>query len=152
MYHPGKTQPNIGMAGMQRTFYPKHCHYFGSGGGRDTFIILNNGGFNKVSKQNLGHTGVHMKQYSNSVTKRIAPAPCKDASTFYYQSDGSGRDSYVIKDNGGLRYEFDGKKSGDRIFKESLRNSNTNMPSSRNSNPADMTNYLNWTSNTGRHQ
>lgn len=109
MYHPGKTQPDQGLASLQRTFYPKHCHYFGSGGGRDAFIILNNGGFNKVDKPNLGNTGVHLKQYHSSVTKRNLPTPHKDATTFYYQSDGSGRDSYVLKDNGGLRFEYDGK-------------------------------------------
>jgi len=46
MYHPGKTQPDVHLATLQRTFYPKHCHYFGSGSGRDSFIIMNNGGFN----------------------------------------------------------------------------------------------------------
>lgn len=42
--------------------------------------------------------------------------------THYYQSDGSGRDSYVLKHNGGYRPEYNIKLSGDRIFKDSLRN------------------------------
>ena len=122
MYHPGKTQPDLGLASLQRTFYPKHCHYFGSGSGRDSFIILNNGGFNKLDKPNMGNTGIQMKQYNSSVTKRQVPTACKDATTFYYQSDGSGRDSYVLKDNGGLRFDYNNKKD-DRIFRDSLRQS-----------------------------
>lgn len=151
MYHPGKTQPDIGLATLQRTFYPKHCHYFGSGCGRDTFIILNNGGFNKVDKPNLGHNGVHLKQYNSTVTKRVVPTPQKEATTFYYQSDGSGRDSYVLKNNGGLRFEYDHKLNGDRVFKDSLRRTQVrNYSSSRNNDPSDITNYLHWSSNSGR--
>lgn len=124
MFHPGKTQPDPGMASMQRTFYPKHVSYFGSGCGRDTFVVVNNGGLNRADKPNMGHTGVHMKTYNTNVTRRILPTPRKEATTFYYQSDGTGRDSYVLKNNGGLRMEYDSKGgSGDRLFRESLRSS-----------------------------
>jgi len=58
MYHPGKTQTNHTLATLQRTFYPKHCHYFGDGTGRDQLIIRNNGGLNRVDKTGMGHTGV----------------------------------------------------------------------------------------------
>ena len=51
------------------------------------------------------------------------PTPRKEATTFYYQSDGSGRDSYVLKNNGGLRMEYDVRSSGE-IFRTSLRGSN----------------------------
>jgi hypothetical protein len=155
MYHPNKTQPDQGMASMQRTFYPKHCHYFGSGCGRDAFIILNNGGFNRVDKANLGNQGVHMKQYNSSVTRRVMPTPRKEATTFYYQSDGTGRDSYVLKNNGGLRMEYEGKGSGDRMFRESLRSSEDfrrTFNIHRANDKSDITNYLNWSSTTGRHQ
>ena len=67
MYHPNKGQPNPNLASMQRTFYPKHTHFFGSGSGRDAFIITNNGGLNKVDVPNMGHTGVHMKQFNSNV-------------------------------------------------------------------------------------
>jgi len=105
---------------MQRTFYPKHCHYFGSGTGRDSYIIKNNGGFNRVDKPNMEHTGVHLRQYNSNVARQ-APTPSKDASTFYYQSDGTGRDTYVLKNNGGLRPEYNIRNSGDNVFRNSLR-------------------------------
>lgn len=62
-----------------------------------------------------------MLKYNSSVTRRKNPAPSKDPTSFYYQSDGSGRDSYVLKNNGGLRMEFNMRASGDSIFKDSLR-------------------------------
>lgn len=73
-----------------------------------------------MDKEALGHTGVHFFRYNSNVQQRSSPTPRKDATTFYYQSDGSGRDGYVIQNNGGLRFEYKGIV-GDRIFKESLR-------------------------------
>lgn len=76
-------------------------------------------------------------------------SPNKEATTFYYQSDGSGRDSYVLKNNGGLRMEYTSKQSGDRIFRSSLRDGSdkSNVQYFRNRNSSDITNYLNWQSN-----
>ena len=154
MYHPGTTQPNTNLASMQRTFYPKHCHYYGGGAGRDGFIIINNGGFNNIDKPNMGHTGVHQKMYNSNVANRQVTTPRKDASTFYYQSDGSGRDSYVLKNNGGLRMEYDVRASGDNIFRRSLRDSSEKkmIKYFKNADTSDITNYLNWESGTGRRQ
>ena len=76
----------------------------------------------------------------------------KEPTTFYYQSDGSGRDSYVLKDNGGLRFEFNVRDSGDRIFKHSLR-SHLRSPIKHYkdmSDRGDITTYMNWKSQTGR--
>ena len=69
----------------------------------------------------MGHTGFHHQKYNSNVARRSSPSPSKEASTFYYQSDGSGRDSYVLKNNGGLRWEYNVRNSGDNIFKDSLR-------------------------------
>lgn len=150
MYHPGKTQPDYHLATLNRTFYPKHVGYFGAGCGRDGFIIINNGGLNRVDKQNLGHTGVHLKQYNVSVTARDKPTPRKEPTTFYYQSDGTGRDSYVLKNNGGYRMEYDLRTSGDRIFKDSLRNSERAVVNAQSmQNPSNITNYLNWSGARG---
>ena len=55
MYFPGKTQTNPGFATMQRTFYPKHVNYFGTGAGRDSLIIQNNGGLTHSPKRGMGH-------------------------------------------------------------------------------------------------
>jgi len=54
--------------------------------------------------------------------RRVSPSPNKDPSTHYYQSDGSGRDGYVLMDNGGLRPEYEKyNKSAEKIFFGSLR-------------------------------
>jgi len=54
----------------------------------------------------MGNTGVQFSKYRSNVAMRSSPSPAKDAVTFYYQSDGTGRDSYVLKNNGGLRPEY----------------------------------------------
>ena len=108
---------------MQRTFYPKHVNYFGDGSGRDLQVIYNNGTLNSVNKRGMmAHHGVHLKKYNNSNGPvKPTPSPVKEPMTFYYQSDGTGRDSYVLSNNGGYRPEFNIKVSGDRFFKSSLR-------------------------------
>lgn len=107
---------------MQRTCNPTYSRYYGNGTGRDHQIIEFDGGLTTNPKNSLGNTGVHMQRYSTSVTRRISPTPHKGASTFYYQSDGSGRDGYVLMDNGGLRPEYEKyNKSVEKIFQDSLR-------------------------------
>ena len=121
MYFNSKTQPNATFAGLQRTFYPKYASYFGDGNGRDSHIIQNNGTMCSPNKVGMGHQGVHLQKYNSTVTRRRSPSPHKDATTFYYQSDGSGRDSYVLKHNGGLRTEYNKRLNGDIVFRDSLR-------------------------------
>jgi len=108
---------------MQRTFNPKYVNYYGNGTGRDQFTIMNNGGLTHVDKQGLGRTGVHLQRYNSNVQRRSSPSPgSKPTPTFYYQSDGSGRDGYVLMDNGGLRPEYSKyNKSSSTIFVNSLR-------------------------------
>lgn len=111
--------------------------------------MYNNGTLNAVDKRGMmGHHGVQLKQYNNSNgPPRPAPSPVKEATTFYYQSDGTGRDSYVLKNNGGLRPEYTGKATHDRIFKSSLR-SETKSPLRSVRNPAaeraNFDSYQNW--------
>jgi hypothetical protein len=73
----------------------------------------------------------------------------KPTPTFYYQSDGSGRDSYVLMDNGGLRPEYNKyNKTNHQIFMASLRK-DVKSPLKFNrdeSDKADITTYLNWQS------
>lgn len=108
---------------MQRTFNPTYHRYYGNGTGRDHQIIEYDGGLTSNQKGGLGNTGVHLQRYNTSVTRRrISPSPNKDPSTHYYQSDGSGRDSYVLMDNGGLRPEYEKyNKTSEKIFFGSLR-------------------------------
>jgi hypothetical protein len=109
---------------------------------------MNTGGLNATNKPSLGHTGVHFDRY-NSVVERNSPSPSKEAPTHYYQSDGTGRDSYILMDNGGSRPEYDKyNKTPENIFQSSLR-SGTRSPLKYKQEPgdrADITSYLNWKS------
>ena len=67
----------------------------------------------------------------------------KEAPAFKYISDGSGRDSYILYNSGGLQQTY---RSGSTIFKESLRHSesqNSRRASPRQG-PSDSTLYQNW--------
>ena len=150
MYFPGKPQYNNTLASMQRTFKPTYVSYYGDGSGRDIQITLNNGGLTSVERTGMGHQGVQFAQFSSTVAKRVSPSPQKDAPTFYYMSDGSGRDTYILQDGGGLRPEYDRlHKSPDVIFKDSLRNevkSPLKYFKDGLKDKADITTYLNWQS------
>lgn len=69
----------------------------------------------------MGNTGTHFAKFKSNVHVRSSPSPAKEPVTFYYQSDGSGRDGYVLRDNGGYRPTYDITNIGDRLFKNSLR-------------------------------
>ena len=55
---------------MHRTFYPKHASYMGDGTGRDSYVILNNGGLNSTDKR-------AMMWRPNRVPKSVNPRPYK---------------------------------------------------------------------------
>lgn len=101
----------------------------------------------------MGHVGAQFPRYNGNVQRKTSSSPCKEASTFYYQSDGTGRDSYVLKNNGGLRPEYNIRASGDRIFRDSLR-SDQQSPIKHFKDPisdrADITSYMNWPSTQGK--
>ena len=137
---------------MQRTFYPKHINYFGNGSGRDQQVLINNGGLIKPDKKNLGYHGVHISRYNSIVAERRSPSPSKEASTHYYMSDGTGRDSYVLENNGGSRPEYNKHfRSPENIFASSLRSGRKSpLKYFKNHNDiADITTYLNWKSKLG---
>lgn len=75
---------------MGRTFHPKYSSYFGDGSGRDKGIIMNDGGSSKVDRSYF------MSEVFRNTYKDHGRKPLKDAVSFTYYSDGSGRDSYVI--------------------------------------------------------
>ena len=73
---------------------------------------MNNGGLTHVDKNGMCNAGVHQRRFNNFSTKvdevrKSRSPPHREASTFYYASDGTGRDSYVLMDNGGLRPEYE---------------------------------------------
>ena len=72
-------------------------HYYTNGGGRDTYIHNNNGGFNNDYHKPSNHhpkPGT-MKQYPTCHEVRQPPNPVIHSKTNFYRSNGGGRDSYV---------------------------------------------------------
>lgn len=98
---------------MTRTFYPKYANYMGDGSGRDSYVILNNGGLANSDKK-------HMMWRPNKIPQSVNPRPYKMAPALNYRSDGSGRDSYVIQNHGGLVADWRCTKP-DVIFTSGLR-------------------------------
>lgn len=100
---------------LQRTFDPKYTHYACDGGGRDTYIISNNGGL-----MNAKNPASPIKENNLARYKYCQPAPRTESWGLTYHSDGSGRDHYITHNSGGLYSRF--APGGDiRYFKESLR-------------------------------
>ena len=100
----------------------------------------------------MGHRGIHFARYNSNV-QRKSPSPHKPPPTHYYMSDGSGRDSYVLKNNGGSRQEYKSRELGDHVFYDSLR-SDQRSPLRHFVDPendrAEITSYLNWPSIEGK--
>ncbi len=87
------------VSSLYRTFRPNFKSYHSNGDGRDNYIQYNNGGFWNINPNppsfDISHKNIHFhKNYSSSI--RTPP--------FKYRSNGNGRDSYIIYNNGGLSY------------------------------------------------
>jgi hypothetical protein len=83
---------------LGRTARPRWNLYTTDGLGRDTYISFNNGGFWTSNIKEIKYTPnypVYHNENYHSLGHSAAP--------FKYYSDGSGRDSYIIKDSGGLK-------------------------------------------------
>lgn len=110
-----KPKLNAIEASLMRTDNPKYASYFGNGSGRDTYIVLNNGGLTSLDKPNM------MKRpFKNTIINKNL-SPLKEAVAFTYHSDGSGRDSYVIQNSGGLVCDYGVSRKSEIVFKNSLR-------------------------------
>ena len=68
------------------------------GKGRDMYIGFNNGGFWNTRVP----PGTSLEPCTERSTKYRFKWPSKDPVSFTYRSDGSGRDSYILIDSGGL--------------------------------------------------
>ena len=101
-------------AGMMRTHNPTYASYCGDGTGRDSYIILNNGGLSRSPKQGMQWPAVR------KTPRDLRAMPSKKAMAFTYRSDGTGRDSYVLNNSGGLVNDFRGSKA-DNFFVGQLR-------------------------------
>ena len=100
---------------MARSSNPTYVSYTGDGSGRDSYIILNNGGLTHESKEHMMWSSQIRR--TPGVTQK---SPHKGAVGFQYRSDGSGRDSYVLQNSGGLKVDFRGGKAHS-VFSSTLR-------------------------------
>jgi hypothetical protein len=123
---------------MSRTFAPKYASYMGDGSGRDTYVVLNNGGLSNNEKR-------AMMWRPNKVPLPANPRPFKAAPALKYQSDGTGRDSYVVSNSGGLVADFRCSKP-DMHFIGGLRVHHLSPVRHANDRwrGPDGTDYLNW--------
>lgn len=89
------------ISSLYRSYSPRMSHYEPDGQGRDTYINNNNGGFwtQGVKPPVQSSLGPISNKYKVRITgKNVAP--------FKYHSDGSGRDSYVLFNSGGLNSDY----------------------------------------------
>lgn len=144
---PLKYPHNALESSMSRSNAPKYASYYGDGWGRDSYIILNNGGLAGATKQNM------MRTSFRSTVRGSHCVPSKQAAVVTYLPDGSGRDSYVAKNSGGLVNDYcRDSERGDVAFVGSLRKQSRNLlPYFRDSGAdANITNYLNWPSSSAK--
>lgn len=79
---------------------PQYVQYYTDGQGRDLYISSNSGGFSKQYAHGLDikeHYPQKVKYKFSNVSVHCPP--------MVYRSDGSGRDSYILRETGGLRQE-----------------------------------------------
>lgn len=95
---------------------PMYKQYISDGGGRDSYITFESGGFIKT----VPKADIFDRKATSSPRKFKQPVAKKDPTCVYYHSDGSGRDYYITHNNGGLtqQVQYGGKHD---VFKESLR-------------------------------
>ncbi len=87
------------ISSLYRSYSPRMAHYSTDGNGRDLYINYNNGGF--WSRGTKIYTG---SQKGQEISQKYALKPLmKHVAPLSYRSDGSGRDSYVLSESGGLK-------------------------------------------------
>jgi hypothetical protein len=126
-----------------RTFSPKYANYFGDGSGRDSYVVTNNGGLANIDK-----VGMLSRPYRNTLRNRNH-SPQKEPLPVYYHSDGSGRDSYVVNNAGGLATDYGSSHRPDVNFLQSLRQS-PKLVMPQQYDPSDMTGYMGWVDNRNK--
>ncbi len=91
-YEPRRTFGSMTGATLSKCQYGgsavHNTHYHSNGGGRDTYIVRDNGGFNKM---------YHPVNYPKGTSFNIQSGyrervPAIHAKNLYYRSDGTGRD------------------------------------------------------------
>lgn len=85
---------------------PQFVLYSADGKGRDLYISSNSGGFSKKYSHGLEINDKFPKKIKFKYPNvGLHPAP------LVYRSDGSGRDSYILREAGGLREDIKSLKS-----------------------------------------
>ena len=96
------------LSSLYRTMKLRYVPYPPDGTGRDRYVAYNNGGFfdkNKTSfnaNQNNKQTGT---SFDTKIDYKYTISPSVKAPNFHYHGDGTGRDSYIISNGGGLFYD-----------------------------------------------
>ena len=137
--HPMSRYPHDAVEStLSRTFYPKYASYMGDGSGRDSYVVVNNGGLANNEKK-------HMMWRPNRVPKSVNPRPYKQVASVNYRSDGTGRDSYVVSNAGGLVADWRCTKP-QVLFEDGLRKHHLSPIRSGKDKwkGPDGTDYLNW--------
>ena len=95
-YEPRRTFATISNEYLSKTAYRGSAvhltHYQTNGGGRDSYIVRDNGGFCKMFEPTkYGDIGTF------SPKRTFRPyVPIIQGKNIYYHSDGTGRDSYIV--------------------------------------------------------
>jgi len=112
------------MSSLYRTARPRFALYSSDGLGRDRYILYNNGGFWSTNEYKISpKPNYEHPKYNNFHTLFHMAAP------FKYYSDGSGRDSYILRDTG-LRREQ--KPLNSYHLSDFLRNDSIDKHSGKN--------------------
>ena len=80
--------------------YAYKVHYHNNGTGRDTYIGVSSGGLYDP-RPYAPRAAPPMGKF-NTRRSAVEPNPVMHAKPLHYHSDGTGRDSYVIRTEGGL--------------------------------------------------
>jgi len=91
------------ISSLYRSFSPRMVQYESDGKGRDTYINYNNGGFWGLGAKIHQGRDEHIKVSGGRYHYKFLP---KHVAPFKYNSDGTGRDSYVISESGGLKRNY----------------------------------------------
>lgn len=127
-----------------RSYAPKYASYFGDGLGRDSYIILNNGGLTSKAKPFM------MSRPFRRTIPGTMNSQSKDAAAVRYMPDGTGRDSYVIQNSGGLVSDYLNSQKNEKVFQSTLRINEAPVVPTRSLSRSDITNFRNWPSMQAR--
>lgn len=120
---------------INRTSHEKYTTYWGDGSGRDSYTIIGNAGLRKPDSYvyEAPRTGYQPKLAVPSTLfageVKAYRGAGKEPTAVRYFGDGTGRDSYVVKESGGMIPHYK-NISPQRLLEASLRQTQTERKSS----------------------